>query len=391
MLENVHYGTFTFKPWFNGSGYVDFSAKSLKSFRSREPRSIWQDLKKPDDLKQYDLYICRFCFVYSSKQSDIDIHEHICPFKTVISSAKETVKDEIQEHTESTETLSLSTEQNSNKGETEKNTPTISSESVVKHPKSEPSDDIVRDCPVSKEHTHEPCAAHVKKSEPQLNHPSPKSNPNSNMVQPNIHNLGSYGVLYEDENFQIYKVKNRFVLQCLSLFGHLFLETKSICFNLTGFEFYLVWSKKHEMYAGFFSKEQNSFMDYNLACIVIFPPFQKMGLGQLMINFSYILDEFVTSRKADDKKSRIGSPEKPLSEFGEKAYTKFWRQKLVQSLIYENVTKKRRKLELTFPEMEEIANINSEDLKFICKPIIKSKKIYIKDLVDIRKSKSKDN
>lgn len=36
----------------------------------------------------------------------------------------------------------------------------------------------------------------------------------------------------------------------------------------------------------FFSKEKVSFDDYNLACIVTFPPFQGKGFGKLLIEFS---------------------------------------------------------------------------------------------------------
>lgn len=37
---------------------------------------------------------------------------------------------------------------------------------------------------------------------------------------------------------------------------------------------------------GFFSKEKVSYDDYNLACIVVLPPYQKMHYGMLMIEFS---------------------------------------------------------------------------------------------------------
>lgn len=37
---------------------------------------------------------------------------------------------------------------------------------------------------------------------------------------------------------------------------------------------------------GFFSKEKVSYDDYNLACIVVLPPYQRMGYGMLMIEFS---------------------------------------------------------------------------------------------------------
>lgn len=40
---------------------------------------------------------------------------------------------------------------------------------------------------------------------------------------------------------------------------------------------------------GFFSKEKLSYDDYNLACIVVLPPFQRMGYGMLLIEFSKFL------------------------------------------------------------------------------------------------------
>lgn len=66
---------------------------------------------------------------------------------------------------------------------------------------------------------------------------------------------------------------------------------------------------------GFFSKEKVSWDNYNLACITIFPPFQKRGLGKLLIEYSYFL-----SRKS----KVIGTPERPLSPEGFLAYIKYW-------------------------------------------------------------------
>ena len=37
---------------------------------------------------------------------------------------------------------------------------------------------------------------------------------------------------------------------------------------------------------GFFSKEKISYDEYNLACIVVLPPYQKKGYGMLLIEFS---------------------------------------------------------------------------------------------------------
>lgn len=43
---------------------------------------------------------------------------------------------------------------------------------------------------------------------------------------------------------------------------------------------------KRDHALGFFSKEKVSYDDYNLACIITFPPYQKRGYGMLLIEFS---------------------------------------------------------------------------------------------------------
>lgn len=38
---------------------------------------------------------------------------------------------------------------------------------------------------------------------------------------------------------------------------------------------------------GYFSKEKNCMDNYNLACILTLPPYQKKGYGKFMISFAY--------------------------------------------------------------------------------------------------------
>lgn len=52
---------------------------------------------------------------------------------------------------------------------------------------------------------------------------------------------------------------------------------------------------------GFFSKEKMSWDNNNLACILVFPPWQKQGLGQILMGASYEM-----SRRDE----RLGGPEK---------------------------------------------------------------------------------
>ena len=52
---------------------------------------------------------------------------------------------------------------------------------------------------------------------------------------------------------------------------------------------------------GFFSKEKMSWDNNNLACIIVFPPWQRRGLGQKLMAVSYELSK---------REDRLGGPEK---------------------------------------------------------------------------------
>jgi hypothetical protein len=104
--------------------------------------------------------------------------------------------------------------------------------------------------------------------------------------------------------------------QNLSLFAKLFLDTKSVFYDVTTFLYYLlvsdhpspspsVNSSKNDppkpQVVGFFSKEKMSWDNNNLACILVFPPWQRKGLGQILMGVSYELSK---------KEGRLGGPEK---------------------------------------------------------------------------------
>lgn len=62
----------------------------------------------------------------------------------------------------------------------------------------------------------------------------------------------------------------------------------------------------------------------NLACILIFPPWQRQGLGKILMGVSYELSR---------REGRIGGPERPLSELGGKGYIKFWEARVANAII----------------------------------------------------------
>ncbi|WWC71122.1 uncharacterized protein I206_105075 [Kwoniella pini CBS 10737] len=135
------------------------------------------------------------------------------------------------------------------------------------------------------------------------------------MLQPpgrKVYQRGSYTI------WEVDGAKNTLYCQNLSLFGKLFIDHKSVFFHVENFLFYVLCdaaTSKRDQVMAFFSKEKLSYDDFNLACIVTFPPFQNRGFGKLLIEFSYYLTRYSKSP---------GTPERPLSDLGLKGYTAYW-------------------------------------------------------------------
>jgi hypothetical protein len=104
---------------------------------------------------------------------------------------------------------------------------------------------------------------------------------------------------------------------------------------------------------GFFSKEKMSWDNNNLACILIFPPWQRKGLGSILMGVSYEISR---------REEILGGPEKPISDLGKKGYRRFWGAEIARWLLEcKETDKKKGKDIVTVEQISRETWIHGED------------------------------
>jgi histone acetyltransferase MYST1 len=100
--------------------------------------------------------------------------------------------------------------------------------------------------------------------------------------------------IYRQGNLSMFEVdgkKNKIYCQNLCLLAKLFLDHKTLYYDVEPFLFYILCEVDNRgcHMIGYFSKEKNSPDDYNLACILTLPPYQRKGYGKFLIAFCTLL------------------------------------------------------------------------------------------------------
>ena len=155
--------------------------------------------------------------------------------------------------------------------------------------------------------------------------------------------------------FEIDGRKNKSYAQNLCLLAKLFLDHKTLYYDTDPFLFYVMTEFDNCGFhlVGYFSKEKESTEDYNVACILTMPQFQRKGYGRLLIEFSYELSKF---------EGKTGSPEKPLSDLGLLSYRSYWAHTILDILINAKPSIDNEKPLITINEICELTSIKKEDV-----------------------------
>lgn len=304
-IEKVVFGNICFSTWYHSpygtEALGDVSGNSVKSGNSNGPSSQDGNVKddgpanatsrKTKEDKLDRLYVCPCCFKYSRELVPWWQHVHQCERRAYIPGQK-----------------------------------------IYTHPKGQ--------------HARHAVPAGGTGSAPKATgrkRKAPETSPQS--AEDPVEDQGEWSIWEVDGE------EEGLFCQNLSLFAKLFLDNKSVFFDVVGFKYYLLVHTapraprspspqgsadkgdedeaaqalplKHQI-VGFFSKEKLSWDNNNLACILIFPPWQRKGLGALLMGVSYEISR---------REGVVGGPEKPISDLGKRGYKRFWAVEIASWLL----------------------------------------------------------
>ncbi len=148
--------------------------------------------------------------------------------------------------------------------------------------------------------------------------------------------------------FEVDPKDQRVYCENLCLLAKLFLDHKTLYYDVEPFLFYIICEVDDAgaHMVGYFSKEKHSSEEYNLACILTLPCYQRKGYGKLMIAFSYELSR---------REGKLGTPERPISDLGLVSYRSYWVYALLEILA-------KHRGSISIQELSDMTKFRTDDI-----------------------------
>ncbi|XP_012525536.1 histone acetyltransferase KAT6B isoform X2 [Monomorium pharaonis] len=160
--------------------------------------------------------------------------------------------------------------------------------------------------------------------------------------------------IYRCDGLSVFEIDgnvNKIYCQNLCLLAKLFLDHKTLYYDVEPFLFYAM--TKNDKYGchlvGYFSKEKHCpAQRYNVSCIMTLPQYQRQGFGRFLIEFSYLLSKV---------EGIPGTPEKPLSDLGRVSYHSFWK-----SVVLEYLDAHRNDTDIKLSDITKMTGVSAHDI-----------------------------
>nr|CAD7425881.1 unnamed protein product [Timema monikensis] len=162
--------------------------------------------------------------------------------------------------------------------------------------------------------------------------------------------------IYRHKNLSVFEVDgnvNKIYCQNLCLLAKLFLDHKTLYYDVEPFLFYVLTKNDSKgcHLVGYFSKEKHCQQKYNVSCIMTMPQYQRQGYGRFLIAFSYLLSKH---------EGQPGTPEKPLSDLGRVSYHAYWKSVVLEYFHHHRHDRQARVV--TIEEMSRETGMYSHDI-----------------------------
>lgn len=105
-----------------------------------------------------------------------------------------------------------------------------------------------------------------------------------------------FNAIYSEDSFRISRISHMKTKQTLARMGMLFIKSKTLFYDLNLYDFFIIYDKE---IMGYFSRAKEG--ANALSCLMVFPCFQGLGIGSLLVDYSQIKTVKLVDQEGESK------------------------------------------------------------------------------------------